>query len=82
MMSQGDEKQWPVDSSEPVVVNGYVGSTSLWSRVKGIAALEVSESRMGGGKWSNADLDPIEPELRTWRTYNCTSASLPGNSEY
>ncbi|KAH8600894.1 cytosine-purine permease [Bisporella sp. PMI_857] len=25
---------------------------------------------MGGGKWSNADLDPVLPEFRTWRTYN------------
>jgi NCS1 family nucleobase:cation symporter-1 len=45
-------------------------NTSAWERAKGKLAVQVDGSRMGGGKWSNADLDPVLPEFRTWRTYN------------
>ncbi|KAI1848882.1 hypothetical protein JX265_001212 [Neoarthrinium moseri] len=57
------------------VVAGSVSSLpkgGLWSRIKSHATLEVEESTYAppGTSWSNKDLDPIPPELQTWRTYN------------
>lgn len=71
MSQEYTEKGAAEYSSEPV---GYGTSQeakpTAWGRIKSKAALQVSESRMGGGKWSNADLDPVLPEFQTWRTYN------------
>lgn len=42
----------------------------LWSRVRDLATIEVEESSYAppGSAWSNKDLDPVPPELQTWRT--------------
>jgi NCS1 family nucleobase:cation symporter-1 len=71
MSSEGYEEKGATTSAEPVGYGSYEDvKTTAWGRLKGKAALQVSESRMGGGKWSNSDLDPVLPEFRTWRTYN------------
>lgn len=71
IMSNDLTKNEIVGSSEPVGSGEYeVGRTSIWGQIKGKAQVEVSKSRMGGGNWSNADLDPVLPEFQTWRTYN------------
>jgi len=70
------DKEWVDTSIEPVEVGARVfddENSSLWRRIKGSLTLQVNESRMGGGKWSNGDLDPVESEYQTWRTYNCKS---------
>jgi hypothetical protein len=56
------------------VVAGSVSSPikggGLWSRFKNAALVEVEESSFAppGTTWSNKDLDPVPPELQTWRT--------------
>ncbi|TVY85419.1 putative permease [Lachnellula suecica] len=66
------EAQAEISSSSEVDAEVYEETNySLWRRLKGKARLQVNESRMAPGtKWSNKDLDPVEPEYRTWRTYN------------
>ncbi|RDW77521.1 NCS1 nucleoside transporter family protein-1 [Coleophoma cylindrospora] len=66
-------KEYTTYDSQPVDIStGYSHeNNSLWTKLKGKATLEVSDSRMAPGlKFGNRDLDPVEPEFQTWRTHD------------